>query len=66
MSPAHNTPPLMGAAWRSSSYSGGNNECVEIADNVPGLIPVRDSKRPNADILRFGRTAWRTFLRSLD
>ena len=38
---------LKGAAWRKSSYSGGGGgECIEIADNVPGVIPVRDSKNP--------------------
>ncbi|WP_390898581.1 DUF397 domain-containing protein [Streptomyces fulvoviolaceus] len=29
------TPDLSGARWRSSTYSGGNNECVEVADAPP-------------------------------
>ncbi|MEU3073953.1 DUF397 domain-containing protein [Streptomyces laurentii] len=32
--------------WRSSSYSSGNGQCVEVADHLPGVVPVRDSKRP--------------------
>jgi hypothetical protein len=39
----HSTPDLSGARWRSSTYSSGNNECVEVADDMPGIIPVRDS-----------------------
>jgi hypothetical protein len=51
-----------GANWRSSTYSGGNNECVQVADHIPGLVPVRDSKRPAGPVLRFGCDAWRAFL----
>ncbi|WP_031508482.1 DUF397 domain-containing protein [Streptomyces megasporus] len=58
----HSTPDLSGAEWRSSTYSGGNNECVEVADNVPGVVPVRDSKRPSGPVLGIGPEAWRAFL----
>lgn len=57
-----NTLDLSGAQWRKSSYSGGNNECVEIADNIPGLVPVRDSKRPGGPVVVFSRSAWRAFV----
>ncbi|MGW3659038.1 DUF397 domain-containing protein [Streptomyces sp. NPDC005151] len=66
MSGAHrSTPDLSGARWRTSTYSGGNNECVEIADNLPHLAPVRDSKRPNGPVITFDRDAWRTFVSEL-
>jgi len=58
----HSTPDLSGAKWRSSSYSGGNNECVEVADNLTGLVPVRDSKRPAGPILTFSLSTWATFV----
>ncbi|UUU34342.1 DUF397 domain-containing protein [Streptomyces sp. CA-210063] len=58
----HSTPELSGAKWRSSTYSGGNNECVEIADNVPALIPVRDSKHPTGPVIAFTPDAWTAFL----
>ncbi|MFI9462621.1 DUF397 domain-containing protein [Streptomyces xiamenensis] len=48
--------------WRASSYSGGQGDCVEIADGTPGHIPVRDSKRPAGPVLVFGRDAWRAFV----
>lgn len=61
------TPDLAGARWRTSTYSGGNNECVEIADNVPHLVPVRDSKRDTAaPAIAFGREAWSRFVTQLD
>ncbi|MBT2409100.1 DUF397 domain-containing protein [Streptomyces sp. ISL-12] len=59
------TPDLSGAKWRSSSYSGGNNECVEVADDVPALIPVRDSKRPTGPALAFSVGAWAAFVDGL-
>ncbi|MEV7964391.1 DUF397 domain-containing protein [Sphaerisporangium sp. NPDC088356] len=44
--------------WRKSSYSGGNGNCVEIADLSDGLVAVRDSKDPHGPVLKFGRAAW--------
>ncbi|MEU4654534.1 DUF397 domain-containing protein [Streptomyces sp. NPDC023723] len=58
----HSTPDLSGAEWRSSSFSGGNNECVEVADNLPALVPVRDSKRGGGPVLVFGNAAWAAFV----
>jgi hypothetical protein len=57
---------LTGARWRTSSRSnstGGN--CVEVADNLPGVIGVRDSKNPTGPTLTFTPTAWRTFITNL-
>ncbi|MBN3932435.1 DUF397 domain-containing protein [Streptomyces verrucosisporus] len=54
---------LTGAHWRKSSYSGGNNgDCIEVADNLPGLIPVRDSKRPSGPVVVFGVEGWGPFV----
>ncbi|MFK0296597.1 DUF397 domain-containing protein [Streptomyces sp. NPDC090442] len=30
--------------WFKSSYSDNGGNCVEVAANVPGVVPVRDSK----------------------
>lgn len=49
----HSMLDLSGAKWRSSTYSGGNNECVEIADGIAALIPVRDSKCPTGPVIAF-------------
>ncbi|WP_460059529.1 DUF397 domain-containing protein, partial [Thermobifida fusca] len=45
-----------------SSYSGVNNYCVEVAD-LPGATAVRDSKHPEAGVLRFPSAEWVAFLR---
>ncbi|MHA5054091.1 DUF397 domain-containing protein [Streptomyces sp. SD15] len=53
------------AVWRASSYSGGQGNCVEIADDFPGAVPVRDSKRPTGPVLAFSHHAWSAFLNHL-
>ncbi|MFE3828896.1 DUF397 domain-containing protein [Streptomyces sp. NPDC059092] len=44
-----------------STYSSQTGECVEVADNIPGTIAVRDSKAKRGPILRVTPAAWRTF-----
>ncbi|MEU8673395.1 DUF397 domain-containing protein [Streptomyces sp. NPDC048560] len=58
-------PDLAGAQWRVSSYSGGQGECVEVARDLPHLVPVRDSTRPAGPVIGFGRDAWRAFIGDL-
>ncbi|GAB3974896.1 DUF397 domain-containing protein [Plantactinospora veratri] len=54
---------LSGARWRTSSRSGSSgNNCVEVADNVAGVVLVRDSKDRAAGTLRFTPGAWRAFV----
>ncbi|MFI5798430.1 DUF397 domain-containing protein [Streptomyces sp. NPDC051677] len=57
------TPDLSVAIWRKSSYSaGGDNNCVEVADGYPGIVPVRDSKVPAVRPLVFSAEAWSAFV----
>ncbi|GAA0491533.1 DUF397 domain-containing protein [Streptomyces sp. NPDC046215] len=54
---------LSHAVWRKSTYSVGDEECLEIADNIPGNgVPVRDSKRPQGAALIIPAAAWTTFV----
>ncbi|MEU8988622.1 DUF397 domain-containing protein [Streptomyces sp. NPDC048558] len=55
------------ARWRKSSYSDGNGgDCVEVADGVTGVVPVRDSKlASDSPVLLIPAHAWRGFLTSL-
>ncbi|MFF1922359.1 DUF397 domain-containing protein [Streptomyces sp. NPDC058221] len=61
------TPDLRTAAWRKSSYSNGDGgDCVEIADNLPGVVPVRDSKAgPEGPTLTFAVPVWAPFVAAL-
>ncbi|MEU9750155.1 DUF397 domain-containing protein [Streptomyces niveus] len=52
--------------WRKSSYSDGTGgSCVEVADGLPGVVPVRDSKIPDAAALVFTAPAWSAFVASV-
>ncbi|MER5254006.1 DUF397 domain-containing protein [Streptomyces sp. NPDC002855] len=54
---------LSNARWRKSSYSNGEGgSCVEVADGVPGIVPVRDSKNPAGPALLLGAEAWSAFV----
>ncbi|MFE4307340.1 MULTISPECIES: DUF397 domain-containing protein [unclassified Streptomyces] len=49
--------------WRSSSYSSGNGQCVEVAEDPHGTVPVRDGKAaPAGPHLSFGGGAWTSFV----
>ena len=54
---------LTGAIWRKSTRSGnGGADCVEVADNLPGVIGMRDSKDPSGPALSFAATGWAAFV----
>ncbi|GGP59972.1 DUF397 domain-containing protein [Streptomyces abikoensis] len=61
-----NARELVTVEWRKSSYSnGGDGNCVEVADNIPGAVPVRDSKYPHGLALLVPAEAWETFIATL-
>lgn len=38
---------LSRAVWQKATRStSGNGGCVEVASNLPGVVAIRDSKRP--------------------
>ncbi|WP_433126950.1 DUF397 domain-containing protein [Micromonospora sp. CA-240977] len=54
---------LAGATWRKSTRSGGSGgDCVEVADNLPGVVGVRDSKDQSGPTLAFTPAAWAAFV----
>jgi hypothetical protein len=51
--------------FRKSSYSHVENDCVEVARNLPPTVAVRDSKTPDGPILRLAPQTWTEFTASL-
>ncbi|MGQ4268550.1 DUF397 domain-containing protein [Nocardiopsis changdeensis] len=45
------------AEWHKSSYSSGNNECVETREHVAGA-DIRDTRNQDAGHLTFPSSEW--------
>ena len=54
--------PDSGSDWIKSSRSFSNSNCVQVAHLPDGTVGVRDSKNPDAAILRFTPAEWQAFL----
>ncbi|MFD3679540.1 DUF397 domain-containing protein [Streptomyces sp. NPDC058613] len=48
--------------WVVSSYSNNGGNCVEVAVNLAGVVPVRDSKNPGGPVLEVGAGAFAVFV----
>ncbi|MFL4906099.1 DUF397 domain-containing protein [Streptomyces sp. MMS24-I2-30] len=52
--------------WRKSSYSNEDGgDCLEVVDDHPSGIPVRDSKTPHGPALLLPCSAWSSFVRGV-
>lgn len=56
---------LTSAVWRKSTRSGNVGNCVEVADNLPDVVAVRDSKDPHGPALTFAARPWTAFVAGL-
>ncbi|MDA3624982.1 DUF397 domain-containing protein [Saccharopolyspora oryzae] len=50
------------ADWRKSSRSGNTGQCVELAQNLPDVSAIRDSKAPEQGALVFTKPQLSAFL----
>ncbi|MBW4705447.1 MULTISPECIES: DUF397 domain-containing protein [unclassified Micromonospora] len=54
---------MTGAQWRKSTRSGSNGgSCVEVADNLTGVVLVRDTKDRDGGTLTFAPDSWQAFV----
>lgn len=53
---------LSQAAWRKARRSQWNGGCVEVAANLPEVVAIRDSKRPQDGAHVVSRAAFAAFL----
>ncbi|MET8527595.1 DUF397 domain-containing protein [Micromonospora sp. NPDC005172] len=54
---------LTSAHWRKSTKSGNNGgACIEVADNLSGVVAIRDSKDQHGPALVFGPDQWQAFV----
>lgn len=62
----HANSPSSTPDWHTSSHSGGQGNCVEVATNLAHAVPVRDTKHAgDGPTLRFPHTSWGAFLGTL-
>jgi hypothetical protein len=55
------TPDPSRARWRTSSHSGSNGACVEVAADPGARVLIRDTKDREGPALAFGPSAWGQF-----
>ncbi|MBF8190164.1 DUF397 domain-containing protein [Nonomuraea sp. K274] len=52
---------LKSAAWRKSSFSGDNGNCLEVAPLAGGRIAIRDTERPDMHPFVVSAPVWTAF-----
>ena len=56
---------LRRAQWCTSTHSANGSTCVEVAQNLPGIVAVRDSKDSVGPALVFTQDEWRAFIENV-
>lgn len=57
--------PTSPPAWRKSSFSGDESNCVEVAALDDGVVAVRNSNHPDQATLHLTRTQMHAWLHAL-
>ncbi|MEW2300050.1 DUF397 domain-containing protein [Streptomyces sp. NPDC006655] len=69
VTPAQHDVDLTHARWRKSSYSGGANDCVEVADltnTTCSRVAIRDSKALQGPVLIVAVDSFAAFIQGVD
>jgi hypothetical protein len=57
---------LSRAEWRKATYTSSNGgNCVEVAQNIPGIVAVRDSKDREGPKLAVSDHTWTEFVQGI-
>ncbi|MFJ3720566.1 DUF397 domain-containing protein [Streptomyces sp. NPDC090057] len=57
---------VSGARRRRSVYvNGDGGKCFDVADGVPGVVPVPDSEVADGSEVLIGRATWVRFVRGM-
>ncbi|MGY4990893.1 DUF397 domain-containing protein [Streptomyces nigrescens] len=48
--------------WHKSTYSGQNDNCVEVADSDPAKVMFRDSKQDDSAVVSVSPAVWSSFV----
>jgi len=56
---------ILSVDFRTSSYSGGNGECVEVGSGSQRQVVVRDSKDADGLLIAVSSAGWREFVGQL-
>jgi hypothetical protein len=56
---------IAGLAWRKSSASVSNGQCVEVAPLQDGGVAMRDTKHRNGPTLLFSHSQWADFVEGM-
>lgn len=63
------TPDLTRAQWHTSTYSGGDGSCIEVARTLPGAVAVavavRDSQDQQGPAIVLTPAAWHRFINQI-
>lgn len=54
--------PADALAWRKSSFSFANGNCVEVAQTPTGALAIRDTSDRAGAALAIDPAAWRSFM----
>ena len=57
--------PLSVTLWRTSSFSGNNGTCVEVAACPDGRVAVRNSNHPDEGTMLFTRAEMNAWIRGV-
>ncbi|GGM71474.1 hypothetical protein GCM10010106_17190 [Thermopolyspora flexuosa] len=64
--PAWLETQLRNAQWRTSSFSSGGTNCIQVAFLDRGLVAIRDSKQPQNPPLLFSDAEYDAFVKGIE